>query len=139
MATTEHIITLKFVLKPEFLGDILVTAFDGNYGGSWYWAAPAEEEWLEVQHSDDDQVWMQVKIVDKEDDLDFDRDEEHTVYTVTHESLAKAIQKILLTECISTDLMEQISRSVREGSADIDASAADCIVQMAVLGGITYG
>lgn len=42
--TTEHAVDVRIGLKPDFLSDVLVTAFDGSYGACWYWARPFEPE-----------------------------------------------------------------------------------------------
>lgn len=107
-------ITVKRELPAQLLSDILVTAFDGQYGWSWNWFEPAAGPWLVVQHSSScarttvewstvppkctceasDRLWSSVTCKLKSDcetgNPLFDKS-----HVVTHDILAAGIQRIL--------------------------------------------
>lgn len=121
-------ISFKRELPAEFLGDIMVTAFDGQYGGCWYWASPntRDGEWLIVNDEGakaSDQIWLEARIQDNEDP-----DEQ---WMVNHDVLAKGIERILDgTVEVGRELLGSISQAVQDtDNADIDALGADLIVQ----------
>lgn len=124
-------------LSDEFVGDVLVTAFDGRYGGCWYWAAPKVAEgdtsWLDYDVND---VWLSVNVVDKEDAND------SKIYRVNAEVIQVGIQRIIdATEVkINEEIRNYILRGVlEEDGGDIDSTAADCIVQAGLFNEIVYG
>lgn len=146
-------ITLKKELSDQFVSDVMVTAFDGQYGGCWDWAEPdrSKSSWLEVEHPPScdhedlksqrnctDALWTvaHVKFRDGEstgnktlDSLSADG------IKVDAEVIRIGIQRILDgTVQLADHLREQISRSVAEDDADIDSWAADCIVQVGWFG-----
>lgn len=155
-------ITVKteLTLTPEFLGDVMVTAFDGAHGYSWdAWAMPATDDWLEKEGDDAvTEIWTKVVVKDKYGD-------EPDVYTVTHETLAKGIQRILddkpvhMLKQLNPNGPETVEVPVEEAWAhwsaayralitnavitndagEVDGGVADDIVQAGVLGHVIYG
>ncbi len=132
-------ITIHRALSEEFYSDVLITAFDGSVGGSWYWARPQTGSWLSARNPDGGRsVWTSVSIIEQEPQ-EFEGCNPDGMYTVTHETVRKGIQELLDSGSIRDDLLGQIMRSVLEDEADIDADAADCIVQQGLFGEVVYG
>lgn len=129
-------ITVTMNLQDHFLGDILVTAFDGNYGGCWYWAKPGNDNWLETNGDKDilNVVWQRVCIKEHEpSEL-----HEGQVAYVDHETLAKGIRRILSGEAgIEVDALH--GAVVEDDAGQIDSDLADCIVQEGLFEQQVYG
>lgn len=97
-------ITIKRTLPAEFLGDILVTAFDGNYGWSWSWFEPVGGDWLKVdktprggpQENDFHTIWKSCQVRLQEEyhtgDKTFD---DRRGFVVNHDVIILGIQRIL--------------------------------------------
>jgi hypothetical protein len=127
-----HLIEIKTEVDGEFLSDILVTAFDGNYGGSWYWATPARDagKWL---FFDLDELWREVRIEEREA-------EEPKTLHVRHAGVLRGVKRILRGNLVHSSISEAVASAVRENDAGyIDATAADCIVQASIFNEIRYG
>lgn len=95
-------VTISKDLPEEFFSDILITAFDGNYGWSWNWFEPStgpngDKFWLLTKndsgHNSTDNPWMQarVRLHEETGDPRFDGVE----FLVDHEVLAKGISRII--------------------------------------------
>lgn len=133
-------------LDKQFIGDVLVTAFDGTYGGCWYWAKPAGRFWLTSEQRDDDLTrsdWTAAHIRTEEPTgvTFLDAKQEKGWFTVDKVCIGVGIQKILDKDphCqIRDDLREQVYRAVLDGEADIDADATDCIVQIGLFGRLIF-
>lgn len=120
----------KIELDDEFVSNVLITAFDGNYGGCWYWAAPAHDDWLTKKEAVED-IWTKCIVVDKEDGSDGPQ------HPVTAESVALGLTKMIeMGGEWANDAFGWISD---QENADIDANDADCIVQFAIFGAVMYG
>lgn len=122
----------KIELDDEFVSNILITAFDGNHGGSWYWAAPAHADWLEAKTDDSGfpAKWTKCVIVDKEED-------DGPQHPVTATSIALGLTKMIeMGDEWARDAFGWISD---QENADIDANDADCIVQFGIFGSVVYG
>lgn len=136
------LIKVEMELTEDFLSDVLVTAFDGNYGGCWYWARPADvENWLTTEKDvlDDTVIWKQVFIEDKED-------EDSELWRVSHNVVAKGIKRILngnvkCHDLIAADIFNAVifNAVATRDAGGIDAEAADCIVQAGLFSDIVYG
>lgn len=136
-------------LSKGFIGDILVTAFDGQYGGCWYWAKPAGRFWLSSEQNPDNpepaySYWTRAHIRSQDPIgiASLDQKQEAGWFTVDAEAIRIGIQKILDQDehaRIDDNLREQVYRSVLEGDADIDVDAADCIVQVGLFGRLVFG
>lgn len=122
-------------ITEEFLGDILVTAFDGDLGACWNWTHPNYEHpnGAFVIDTEKDDLWTAVAITydDPESDAILET-------VVDQEKLVRAIQKILDdgTICGSWRLLEEAV--FQDDAGNIDAEIADWIVQTAVFGKQVY-
>lgn len=151
-------------LDEQWVEDLLVTAFDKQYGGCNYWLnelayRDALPRLLAVHVNgrveEDRETWDSVT-------LHFERDGEKPLtdfnggrvmvhlgdpgdgtvtrtVTVQGIHLAEAWAEIVDTRPIRADLVEQLLRSQRTGDLDVDADAADCLVQYALFGQVVYG
>lgn len=125
-------ITIQREMSEEFISDVLTTAFDGNYGACWYWAEPIPGGgW----HIDGDGTWRSVEILDREDD-----DGSQGPSTVDRDVIEKGIQAILDGELIADYIKQYVVRGVLgDDAGEIDAEAADAIVQVGLFDEIVYG
>lgn len=144
-------IQTEYEINDEMIDSILVTAFDGNHGGSWYWAKPGREDWLvtqpvgtctahgSAQHLSQDEcvafakvdvrgLWTKVHVRDGEDPDD------GVEYVVSGEVIALGIR--LMLEQGWGSLLEAI---VTNDGGMIDADLADSIVQYGLFQGGVYG
>lgn len=120
-------IKVRAELTADFLSSILITAFDGDHGGSWYWADTPASIGPPMETDDEAEVWYSVKIVDKEC-------EDQTVHKVTHAVLAKGIQMLI------DEGDDNIQQAVFDDDAGmIDANDADTIVQFGLFERCIYG
>lgn len=138
-------VKVKAEVPEEFLGDILITAFDPNYGGSWYWADrnPAADSWLKVKEEGalgSDQLWLSASVIDKAELEEWmatkEPDDPHKVevFNVTHSSLVDGIQELIDAG------NEELQQAIFDADAGmIDANLADAIVQQALFGEQRYG
>lgn len=112
-------------------GDILVTAFEG---GSNYWTRVTQVSRTPDEAGTDLYPLTIVRIWFTEDDPAV-ADVEHCL-SVEMDALDRAAERIV-NEGLAGDW---IVRAIRSGDiGNIDADVADCIVQVATLGRITYG
>lgn len=139
-------VKVKAEVTEEFLSSIMITAFDGTYGGSWSWAAPnpgAEAgSWLTVKEEGalgSDQPWLAVSILDNVELEDWmatrepDDPDKVKVYNVTHAVLAKGLQGVI--DAGSDNIQQAI---FDDDAGMIDANGADWIVQMGLFGKLVY-
>lgn len=133
--TQEVHVTLA--LTQEFLSDILVTAFDGSYGGSWHWAAPVVRGTRSAWKVDKDtDTWLSVHITEK-----FDEDEATQpgdTWKVDHAMLARGIQR-LFTPGVLPRRGDIRNAVLEQDAGNIDSDGADVLVQLAVFGELVYG
>lgn len=110
----KHVLRMgKKELSPTFLSDIMVTAFDGDYGGSLFWA-DVESYQIQADH------WEWVIVADKYEDTEPPR-------KVTHETLTLGMQRIL---DMPDGRYEGLKERIQELDAgSLDANDADSIVQ----------
>ena len=138
-------VTIELELSEEFLSDILTIAFDGDYGGCWYWARPCElrenkdGEVLSAWEIDppskgvkagvNNLMWRSVSIKDRETD---------NVFVVTHSALTRGIQELFKPGVLPKrgDIRDAI---LKQDSGQIDVEGADVIVQLGVMGAVIYG
>ncbi len=128
--TIDGSVILSVDLESEFLSDILITAFDKSYGGCWYWAIPAIEDWLKTDDLLDSmgsRLWWSVYIAEREDSSG-------NQWTVTRGSVLLGIQRAI------EEVYPGVAQAVIEGDAgQFDATLADVIIQYAVFGKLVYG
>lgn len=117
-------------LTDEFLSDVLITAVESGGASLFYWDG------------------FRMMTIDRQPDLSIDAidffaddgDGERHRYEITHEDVGNAIQAILDGTVSLGYPKEYIVRAVSELDAgDIDATAADCIIQAACFGEVVYG
>lgn len=123
---TNITITTQFEFNEDMVDQILVTAFDGNYGGSLYWADVLEIKKESHPYGRSD-MWSLILIQDKEDG------EKHLV---DRERLAQGLKLYIESDMISDGHLADTIQSV---ATDFDANDADHIVQLAIFGEVQYG
>lgn len=133
--TTRHRITIDQPLESDFLSDILITAFDGGYGGCWYWCEPAmpahQGGWLTVNEAKE---WQSVTILETGDG------DVSVAHVVDWEVVAKGLQWVVDKATTGNHLPTTLSAVLSGDAGDIDATAADMIVQMGLFDGeVRYG
>ena len=132
-----HTVKLELVkeVTRDFLDDVLVTAFDSQYGGCWYWAKPAGRGWIQQDCGTEEQTWSGVEITWEE------REEEGMdPVVVDHALLVTGIQRILDSKDIRKQIKELMETAVfQDDAGDVDADLADTIVQYALFGEGVYG
>ena len=137
-------IDIPVSLAPDFMGDILVTAFDGQYGGCWYWAGSGSKPWPEIQK--DSASWATVYITFDPADCptpgqteQYRKDMKNGGVRVGLEEISVGIARILASDDYSDGLKARIREACMESDAgEIDADDADCIVQEALFGKQIY-
>lgn len=149
--------TTRTAEREQFLADIITAAIEGGTG---YWASVARYKWedREPKHvcaaiivTDDDEGRAKRRAAGAakreatgEAKLTVDEAlaiEGSDVHAITIETIAAGIGRITRGELtIREDLRRLIAEASRENDAgDIDADAADCIVQAALFGELVYG
>lgn len=115
--------------RKEFLSDILLTAIEGGIN---YWAWQHARSWDE-----DYEILNAITISPMDED-----GSEGTQVTVDHAKLEEAIALIVGPQSefeVRDDILQQIVLATRNNDAgEIDAEAADVIVQAACFGEIVY-
>lgn len=123
---TNITITTQFEFNEDMVDQILVTAFDGSYGGSLYWADVLELKKESHPYGRSD-MWSLILIQDREGG------EKHLV---DRERLAKGLKLYIEKDMISEGHLADTIQSV---ATDFDANDADRIVQLAIFGEVQYG
>jgi hypothetical protein len=134
---------MERTIDDEFIGDVLVCAFDGGLGACWYWAEPdTDGPWLTTTsvNSAGGPVWASCRIV-RPTATDLEGDEKSIRETVNAEVIRLGIQRILDDkELIAPYIRDYIVAAVSELDAGhVDAEAADCIVQVGLFGTLVFG
>jgi len=140
-------------LDPQWVEDLLVTAFDGQYGGANYWLnGMAEEGDLIRVHirTDEEDHWHRVELhLTSTADTRPEVAQPHVhagcpldchagVVVADKAALEYAWARIVDERPIRSDLVDQLTRSMHTGDLDVDAEAADCLVQIALFGEVVY-
>lgn len=135
------VINVSVNLGDEFISDVLVTGFDGGYGGCWYWAETAPTKWVgedNEPHSGayktrGDDEWLGVHVKRREED--------EPGRWVDKEVIRRGIQSLIAKEIpLRDDLYKHLTAGVLEHDAgEIDADVADCIVQAGLFNELVYG
>ncbi|QOC56611.1 hypothetical protein SEA_BITESIZE_41 [Gordonia phage BiteSize] len=142
-------INLDWELTEEFVGDVLVTAFDGQYGGSLFWASWSNRtvslEKIEGPNFTAD-VWTAAWITfDVEESCD-DKPHMKMIYSQAMEAGGLKIDSDMIAAGISgllakagpTTRRTVLEAIVSNDAGDIDANIADSIVQYAIFGEEVY-
>lgn len=135
----EFYVNMQVEVPHTLLGDLMVTAFDGQYGGVWRcgWATDVEYH-IDKAEKAIDNVWKAVTITTNYDE-DLDEWPSPTV-KVDWAMLVKGMQLILADEKYDGSLRKRIAQAIMDDDAgELDANDADTIVQMAVFGKEVYG
>jgi hypothetical protein len=139
---TQVKVTLTLDFDAEFMSDLLITAFDGQYGGCWYWAEPKPglDDWLIVEKRlvegsvPDETIWRSATIREKSASL---ANGKKRWAVIDHAMIGRGLKRILETpNGRYTAIKEAI---MGKDSGEIDASAVDTIIQFAVFGEEVYG
>lgn len=142
-------------LDDQWIEDLLVTAFDGQYGGCNYWIH-SEDTVRQVrvltaagdsQRDDAKGRWEAVEIDFSTTDSDLFAKGGFAMQGPTRpltarldkHSLEYAWQRIVNEQPIRSDLVDQFVSSMREGDLDVDADAADCLIQYALFSQVVFG
>lgn len=114
----------------EFYSDSICTAIEGGIG---YWSVCREYRWDGLAPED---IYATIQEQDE-----WDQVEHAKVMRIDWKTIRYGIRRILAGEVpIRRDLLAAIKEGYAEKDAGyIDADAADCIVQAALLGEIRYG
>lgn len=126
-------VSVDMGITERFVSDVLIGALDNPYGGSRYWIQNVR---VKTNDADDilDEIWLSATFEDTEAD--------HTMkYFVNLEKMVTAIQSILNQNVTCSPVIyDTLLKAVREDdSGYVDADVADVVLQVAVLGEITYG
>lgn len=122
--------TLKLKLAvdvPEnVLSDLMITAFDGDYGGCWHWSEPYGDDWLVTKPTGINSDWVQATVLDNNDE---DEDISSRVYKVDWSILVLGMQRII-DEDKKHPLIEAIAEAIfNDNAGGIDSGQVDTIVQ----------
>ena len=130
-ATVIGEVTTILPITVEMLDSVLIGAFDGGYGASYYWAE-VEEIRVNGEH------WTEVLLRQRDE---FDEEIQRKVYLINAENIIPAIQRFLTDDPpANKQITGYIRQAVQENDPGIiDADAADCIVQIAAFGQLVYG
>jgi hypothetical protein len=121
--------------REQFLSDVLITAVEGGVN---YWAGVSYYRW---QDKDGNDVPASVTVHEMDDETG---DYKEPGVPITTKEIGRAIARIMDT----TDEIKHLPTWVRKDvfgasmdndAGDIDANIADMIMQIAVLGEVTYG
>lgn len=139
-------IKFEIDIKTEELESILTTAYEGGIG---YWLRGLNHkrtaegyEWVAGYITDEacEATGLDVFYTYSEvDDAVETGEAPESVVLIDHDVIALGIQRIVSGEVgIRGDLLRQVMTLTTE-DVDIDADAADCIVQAGVFGELVYG
>lgn len=126
----------RTAIRTEFLSDVLITATEGGIN---YWAHPRSRTWDGIP-AEPGSTLMSAVLVDREE-LEGDQPTNKR-HVIDHDAVERGIALILsTTEKFS--VREDIYRMILLGhykndAGEIDAEAADVIVQAALFGEILY-
>jgi hypothetical protein len=132
-------IKMTRTLPMQFLYDIMITMVETPVGGWWHFIDVNRDEDLNI---------LNFTVVDIGDSLDGDHEEIMEAiqtadrHVITPEKVAEAIERVMCSpdHLVGAGIEDYIARGVREDDAgDIDAIAADCLLQIACLDEVVYG
>lgn len=118
--------------RKEFFFDIFVTALEG---GIDYWACASEYHWGKSDNYDLDGFYAMVS--DAEEDDTFPDNSRIDI-----DVIAKGVNKIVNDDTvkINSEIRKTIKvANITNDAGLIDANAADCIVQVGLLGELVFG
>ena len=131
-------VKMEFNLSDEFIGDVMVTMVESGYDSLFYWGTP-----IFINRLSSTGVPSVIALVEDEEVPEDPTDEEVVnveTHTLTADMVAPAIERIINERLVGSELMHYLMRAVQDDDAgDVDATLADCILQVAVLGEVRYG
>jgi hypothetical protein len=135
-----HIVRMDVEVPHNLLSDIMVTAFDGNYGGVQRcgWAVPVDYR-IEGE-GESVQTWREV-VIESAPGYEWDGEENKTSReSITWAILVKGMQEILNSDDWAESTKKIIVSAILDDDAgEIDANLADTIVQTGLFGEEVYG
>ncbi|UVK63849.1 hypothetical protein SEA_LILYPAD_45 [Gordonia phage LilyPad] len=138
-------VEMQVELTPGFLDGVLVTAFDGDLGGSNYWLYDVDVFYNNINAPGSSRLWeaVEVKYLDSGSQVADEEDDELHEFTLDAESMAKGYALVLARKTEdgspsrrSAHFLEAL---VTNDAGMIDADDADLIVQYAVFGKAVFG
>lgn len=138
-------LSIELEVPHNLLSDVMITAFDGNYGAVWQMGWARSNGSFDID-SKDHWLMVPIQVIDEEgedEDLPYD----HRIgvvqkeqYEVTHKTLVAGMHHLLKDDRFPSHLKEIVQQAVLEDDAGmIDAPLADSIVQFGVYGKLVYG
>ena len=125
-------VTINMNITERMVSDILITAFDGHYGACHYWATVDK---IVTNDAEDllDEVWYSAVIRDNEA-------EEDALITIDEKSIIRGIEGLLTaSSSLGLGIGQSLMKAIATNDAGyIDGDVADCVVQIAALGQVTY-
>lgn len=138
MGTTVNV-TLAVELDAEFFSDIITTSIESGYGSVYYWDSlhRVHREWDNAELDILDRTALALVVTHQEN---LPGCVTETV-RIDHGMIAQVLGNILSGKVeVAPHIREYIDTAVREKDAgNIDADAADVIMQIATFGSIVYG
>lgn len=145
MTTFKQVVLVD--LDPEWIDDILVTAFDRNYGACWYWVGECEEiqriGFRTETHVHErvgrkllTEVVFHLPPHDKRDPMWNWSSMQGKVH-LNKVGLERAWREVVSVHP-GIETARQLNRSMVSGDLDIDAEGADVLVQVALFGSIEF-
>lgn len=139
MDSIEITYTTKRTLPKQFFYDVMCTMVETPYGDWWHFIDVNRDADLNIL----DFTCVDIGAALDEDWPDIEQHiKDGERYVVTPEKIGETIERILKQDVTyMSDYIEQyIRRAVQDDDAgDIDAIAADCILQVACLEEVVYG
>lgn len=135
---------LAVPLSEDFLSSILITAFDADYGGCWYWAEPyGDDAWdIDSVKTGDDALWRSVRVKLREPcgKESVDTTAGSFGLLCDYRALESGLLFAIGRNGVNHVIRDSIFRGVVEDDAgEIDAIGADVIVQMGLFHELIYG
>ena len=132
-------VTMTLPVTAHMVDAVLVGAFDGSYGASFYWADVLNIKVTKPESGDIlDELWYEVTLRENEDVAD---PKNAPVYTVNAKNITRAFHKFAKDKSpVNESITGYIQRALRENDPGyMDADCADVLVQLAVFGRLIYG
>lgn len=139
-----HRLKMEVDIPDNLLSEILVTAFEGEDGGSRFWAEPVEDvedDGVKYEYPDlyGQARWLEIRIRQVEQ-----ADNDFTYWTVSRGTIRDGMQRLLDENFSGHEAMQKLQHRIREAVIEDDASMidtddADTMVQFGLFGDQRYG
>jgi hypothetical protein len=128
---------MEVEIPENLLDNIMVTAFDGDYGGCWHWAEPyltdSEDDYIKIAPLDmsDSPAWIEARIRGKEQGV---HDLMPNFWVVSWETIRAGMQKIIDGDFSGHEALRRLQGYIQEAVIEddgslLDANAVDTIIQ----------